>query len=62
MHGIKTTKGWLRPTVGPTKTFFVFDQKPHYPFRNREGAKQIADDWLKRINVHYEIRQQGGHR
>ena len=62
MFGIKTAKGWLKPTIGPTRTFFVFDAKPHFPFRSREGARQIADDWLARIQVAFEICDQASAR
>ena len=62
MFGIKTAKGWLKPTIGPTTTFFVFDAKPHFPFRSREGARQIADDWLARIQVAFEICDQASAR
>ena len=62
MFGTKTAKGWLKPTIGPTRTFFVFDAKPHFPFRSREGARQIADDWLARIQVAFEIRDQASAR
>ena len=57
MFGIKTAKGWLKPTIGPTRTFFVSDPQPHFPFRSREGARQIADDWLVRIQLAFEIRE-----
>jgi hypothetical protein len=62
MFGIKTAKGWLKPTLGPTRTFFVFDAQPHFPFRSREGARQIADDWLARLQVAFEVRDQASPR
>ncbi len=57
MFGIETSKGWLKPTIGPTRLFFVFDPSPHFPFRTRAGARQVAEDWLRRIGVEYEIRE-----
>jgi hypothetical protein len=61
MFGVKTTKGWLRPTTGPTNTFFVFDPQPHFPFRTREGAHQVALDWLARIGVEHEVHEHRSH-
>jgi len=57
MFGIKTAKGWLKPTIGPTRPFFVFDPSPHFPFRTQAGARQVAEDWLKRIQLEYQIQE-----